>query len=464
MFISMMFAGHHTTSGTAAWTLIELLRHPDELAAVDAELDELYADGAEVSYQALREMPRLESAIKEALRLHPPLILLLRVAKEDLEVEGYRIAAGKLVGAQPGRLEPHPRGLPRPRRLRPRAATSSPAPRTAPTRGRGSPSAPAGTAASARAFAMMQLKAIFSVLLRDWEFELAQPLGHLPQRPLEDGRAARSSPAWSRYRRRGRGGAGAVMESWSTATCARATASASPRRPTVFSVSKKGELDRPRRDAARGAARRGRGGRAVLPHPRPVASRRTDDAMPHSRATSSRRWSQRWLDANRRAEEAGDWKPMAEMYTEDATYGWNIGPNEEFMAVGRDEIREHRARPRDGRPRRLDLPVPEGPDRRRSRARSSACGSRSPTPPGPTARHYEIAGLGGSWFRYAGNFQWSWQRDFFDVGNATAALHRDDQGRHAAPTGMQQRMERATSGERLPGHYRLGQAPVDLWD
>ena len=34
--------------------------------------------------------------------------------------------------------------------------------------------------------------------------------------------------------------------------------------------------------------------------------------------------------------------------------------------------------------------------------------------------NYEIAGLGGSWFRYGGNFQWSWQRDFFDVGNAGA--------------------------------------------
>ncbi|HUI03367.1 MAG TPA: cytochrome P450, partial [Acidimicrobiales bacterium] len=78
MFISMMFAGHHTTSGTAAWTLIELLRHPGELAAVRAELDELYAHGEEVSYQALRAMPRLESAVKEALRLHPPLILVLR--------------------------------------------------------------------------------------------------------------------------------------------------------------------------------------------------------------------------------------------------------------------------------------------------------------------------------------------------------------------------------------------------
>jgi sterol 14-demethylase len=31
MFISIMFAGHHTTSGTAAWTVIELLRHPDQL-------------------------------------------------------------------------------------------------------------------------------------------------------------------------------------------------------------------------------------------------------------------------------------------------------------------------------------------------------------------------------------------------------------------------------------------------
>ena len=47
------------------------------------ELDQLYADGSEVSFQALREIPHLESALKEALRLHPPLILLLRVAMES---------------------------------------------------------------------------------------------------------------------------------------------------------------------------------------------------------------------------------------------------------------------------------------------------------------------------------------------------------------------------------------------
>ena len=114
MFISMMFAGHHTTSGTAAWTLIELLRHPDELAAVNAELDELYADGSEVSFQALREIPHLESALKEALRLHPPLILLLRVAMEDLTYGDYRIAAGKFVGASPAICNRIPEDFPDP--------------------------------------------------------------------------------------------------------------------------------------------------------------------------------------------------------------------------------------------------------------------------------------------------------------------------------------------------------------
>jgi sterol 14-demethylase len=174
MFISMMFAGHHTTSGTAAWTLIELLRHPEDLGAVESELDELYAEGAEVSYQALREMPHLESAIKEALRLHPPLILLLRVAKEDLEVDGFDIKAGQMVGASPSvsnRIAgdfPNADSFQPERYLEPREEDRS-NPWTWIPFGAGR------HRCVGAAFAMMQLKAIFSVLLSDWEFELAQP-------------------------------------------------------------------------------------------------------------------------------------------------------------------------------------------------------------------------------------------------------------------------------------------------
>ncbi|GAA0576556.1 cytochrome P450 [Actinomadura livida] len=175
MFISMMFAGHHTTSGTAAWTLIELLRNPDVLDGVVRELDELYADGSEVSFQALRAIPYLESAIKEALRLHPPLILLLRVAQSDQEVCGHRIPEGTMVGcslAVSNRIEGD---FPDPDAFRPERYV---APREEDVLNRWTwvPFGAGRHRCVGANFAMMQLKAIFSVLLRDWEFEPAQPL------------------------------------------------------------------------------------------------------------------------------------------------------------------------------------------------------------------------------------------------------------------------------------------------
>ena len=174
MFISMMFAGHHTTSGTAAWTLIEWLRHPEVLARVDDELAELYKDGAEVSYQALREMPLLESSIKEALRLHPPLILLLRVAKQDLEVEGYAIHEGQMVGASPAVSNRIAEDFPDADTFQPdRYLDPRDEDRLNPWTW--IPFGAGRHRCVGQAFAMMQLKAIFSVLLLDWEFEPAQP-------------------------------------------------------------------------------------------------------------------------------------------------------------------------------------------------------------------------------------------------------------------------------------------------
>ncbi len=177
IFISMMFAGHHTTSTTASWTLLELLRHPDQLAAVVAELDDLAADstreGLDLTYQALREMPLLESAIKEALRLHPPLILLLRVARRDLEVEGRTIAAGDLVGASPavsnrlGEAFEDPDRFDLTRYLAPREEDVA-------NPWDWIPFGAGRHRCVGAAFAMMQLKAIFAVLLTRYRFTLAQ--------------------------------------------------------------------------------------------------------------------------------------------------------------------------------------------------------------------------------------------------------------------------------------------------
>ena len=171
---------------------------------------------------------------------------------------------------------------------------------------------------------------------------------------------------------------------------------------------------------------------------------------------------ERWLATNRACEAKLDWSDLGDLFTEDATYGWNVGANDEFMAVGRQEIIEVA----------LGLEM-EGLggwtypyqhvliDDQKGEVlglwRQIADAVRE------DGSHYEVAGLGGSWFVYAGNYQWRWQRDFFDVGNATAvfmAMITDG----TLTEGMTRRMERAMTGERLPGHYPVGKAPVGLWE
>jgi sterol 14-demethylase len=174
MFISMMFAGHHTSSGTAAWTLIELLRNPQVLADVVTELDELYSDNSEVSFQALREIPVLESALKETLRLHPPLVLLLRVVKEALQVGGCTVPPGVLIGATPAVSNRIPEDFPAPDSFDV-ARYSDARQEDLVNRWTWIPFGAGRHRCVGSAFAMMQLKAIFSVLLRDYTFEMAQP-------------------------------------------------------------------------------------------------------------------------------------------------------------------------------------------------------------------------------------------------------------------------------------------------
>ena len=174
MFISMMFAGHHTSSGTASWTLIELLRHPKANAEVIEELDELYADGQSVSFHALRQIPRLENVLKETLRLHPPLIILMRVAKGEFEVRGYPIHEGDLVAASPAISNRIPEDFPDPDDFVPERY-QQPRQEDLINRWTWIPFGAGRHRCVGAAFATMQIKAIFSVLLREYEFEMAQP-------------------------------------------------------------------------------------------------------------------------------------------------------------------------------------------------------------------------------------------------------------------------------------------------
>jgi len=174
IFISMMFAGHHTTSGTSAWALIELMRHPETMSEVVAELDEIYADGAEISFQALRSIPVLESVFKETLRLHPPLIILMRVVAEEIELAGRTIPVGTVVAASPRVSNRLPEDFPEPDSFDP-GRYLDPRQEDLQNRWTWIPFGAGKHRCVGNAFAMMQMKAIFSVILRDFEFEMAQP-------------------------------------------------------------------------------------------------------------------------------------------------------------------------------------------------------------------------------------------------------------------------------------------------
>ncbi|WP_322936446.1 cytochrome P450 [Nocardioides bizhenqiangii] len=180
IFISMMFAGHHTSSGTASWAMIELLRHPDVMADVVAELDQLYTDAdgtgpVEVSFQALRSIPVLESALKETLRLHPPLIILMRLVQEEFELAGTTIPGGTVVAASPRVSNRIEEDFPKADEFDP-GRYIDPRQEDLQNRWTWIPFGAGKHRCVGNAFAMMQMKAIFSVILRDFEFEAAQPL------------------------------------------------------------------------------------------------------------------------------------------------------------------------------------------------------------------------------------------------------------------------------------------------
>ena len=78
LLIVLLFAGQHTSSITATWLGAMLLQHPEAMAKCKAEQEARVPDPESLKYSNLLEMDGMRRAITEALRLYPPLILLMR--------------------------------------------------------------------------------------------------------------------------------------------------------------------------------------------------------------------------------------------------------------------------------------------------------------------------------------------------------------------------------------------------
>lgn len=105
LLIALLFAGQHTSSITSTWTVMFLIHNPPMLKRVMEEQKEILGDTKVLDFDSVSKMEYLQNCIKEALRMFPPLVMLMRYAKQDIEatVDGkpFIIPAGDIVVASP---------------------------------------------------------------------------------------------------------------------------------------------------------------------------------------------------------------------------------------------------------------------------------------------------------------------------------------------------------------------------
>ncbi|KAL1560786.1 premnaspirodiene oxygenase-like [Salvia divinorum] len=90
-------AGTETSSSTIDWTMVELLRHPQVMTKTQAEVRQALKGNSVEQTNMVYSMKYLKLVIKETMRLHPPVPIVLRACKEEQVINGYTIPLGKKV-------------------------------------------------------------------------------------------------------------------------------------------------------------------------------------------------------------------------------------------------------------------------------------------------------------------------------------------------------------------------------
>ncbi|XP_021859309.2 cytochrome P450 736A117 [Spinacia oleracea] len=97
--LDMFAAGIDTIYTLVEWVILELLRHPEKMRQVEEEVrKQMKGKGRRVNDDDLKDLIYLKAVIKEALRMHPAVpLLVFREALQDTKVNGFDIDAGTLV-------------------------------------------------------------------------------------------------------------------------------------------------------------------------------------------------------------------------------------------------------------------------------------------------------------------------------------------------------------------------------
>ncbi|KAJ8543659.1 hypothetical protein K7X08_025277 [Anisodus acutangulus] len=92
VIIDLFAAGTETSSTTTVWAMVEMMKNPSIFAKAQAEVREAFNGKETFDENDVEELKYLKLVIKETMRLHAPVPLLVpRECREETEINGYTI-------------------------------------------------------------------------------------------------------------------------------------------------------------------------------------------------------------------------------------------------------------------------------------------------------------------------------------------------------------------------------------
>jgi cytochrome P450 len=175
-------AGHETSASALAWTLYLLATHPDWQDQVAAEAQALrpaIATGQAPDFGILRQMPRIRDTFREALRLYPPVPMMVRETTRPERFRDRALRPGAQVILSPWHLGRHEAIWDDPHDFRPDRWTR------AATKGQAQdgyiPFSSGPRVCTGAGFAMAEGVLILARLLADWRFSARADRVPVPQ-------------------------------------------------------------------------------------------------------------------------------------------------------------------------------------------------------------------------------------------------------------------------------------------
>ncbi|XLT26670.1 hypothetical protein HN873_057962 [Arachis hypogaea] len=108
--MDMFIGGGETSSAVVEWAMAEMIKKPKMMERAQSEVRSVYGNKGYVDESELYQLTYFKCIIKETLRLHPSVSLLVpRENKVPCQIDGYRIPANSRIMINAGAIGRDPR-------------------------------------------------------------------------------------------------------------------------------------------------------------------------------------------------------------------------------------------------------------------------------------------------------------------------------------------------------------------